>query len=84
MRHVETDYSTVVDLANAATSWAVLEVGVSAHAVPGEFPFAATGTVKPKVAPDSAFGAAHIRPPCASMTVRLTDNPKPVPPALVV
>ena len=42
------------------------------------------GRAKWKVAPWSAFGVAHSRPPCASMIERLIDSPMPMPPGLVV
>jgi len=39
---------------------------------------------KMKVLPDPSFASAQIRPRCLSTMERLTDNPTPMPPALVV
>ena len=43
-----------------------------------------TGKMNWKVAPRSAFGVAHSRPPCASKIERLIAKPMPMPQGLVV
>jgi len=40
--------------------------------------------VKKKDAPPPSAFLAHIRPPCASMIVRLIDSPSPCPPLWVM
>ena len=43
-----------------------------------------TGSVKQKTAPWRLFGAAHSRPPCASIIEWQIDRPMPIPSGLVV
>ena len=50
----------------------------------GDPPHQATGTVKWNRLPPSGLGSTHSRPPCASMMVRHTDRPMPMPSGLVV
>src|SRR5262249_19646478 len=42
------------------------------------------GTANANVAPGPSFNAAQMRPPWLSTMARLTNNPMPIPPALVV
>src|SRR3981189_653840 len=42
------------------------------------------GSRKRNVVPDASLGTAHIRPPCASIMVRLIARPMPKPRGLVV